>query len=371
MACAGPGSGPSERRMYFHAGAPSSPMKHPTKKRAFAWFRDVGHISRLQRATRPTRTPHGSRLVSLDAAWLVATLGPVVVSGQGQGRSQTFPFPTRLASLRRGTVAYFDAGEGESVVFVHGLVGDFTHFEHVVKPLAGRFRVAGLDLPGCGLSYKPTARHSIKRYAETLLEWMDERGMHRATLVGHSAGGQVVAQAALLAPERASRIVLIGAAGMRRYPAITPWLARAVMQPWLLSRTLDRLAMPLLDRVFVARNAYTRKFVKDSLDRPIHPTIDEMAQVFHDLVPDLLEPTILENAHRFTMPVLVVWGERDRLIPQESAAEVAAKLPRVMMKVIPGCGHLPMIECPDEVVRTLEGFFGSASVPDATRTIPA
>ncbi|MDC3953190.1 alpha/beta fold hydrolase [Polyangium jinanense] len=295
----------------------------------------------------------------------------VVTGGLGQGRSQSFPFPTRFAALRRGSVAYFDAGEGESVVFVHGLVGDFTHFEHVVKPFAGRFRLAGLDLPGCGLSYKPTTRNTIAGYADTLLEWLDERGMRRVTLVGHSAGGQVVAEAALRAPDRVERLVLIGSAGMRRYPPFTPWLAETLLQPWLLSRTLDRLAMPMLDHVFVARNEYTEKFVKDSLDRPIHPTMDEMAKVFHDLAKDLVSPTILENAHRFGMPVLVVWGERDRLIPRESAAEVAAKLPRVIMRVIPGCGHLPMIECPDEVVRTIEGFFGSVIVPEVTRTILA
>jgi pimeloyl-ACP methyl ester carboxylesterase len=311
-------------------------------------------------------------VVSLDAARPVTTLGRVVVSGgEGLGRSQSFPFPTRIQALRRGTVAYFDAGEGESVVFVHGLVGDFTHFEHVVKPLAGRFRLAGIDLPGCGLSYKPWARNTIDGYADTLLEWLDARGIRRATLVGHSAGGQVVAQVALRAPERVERLVLIGAAGMRRYPRGTAWLAETLLQPWILSRTLDRLAMPLLDHAFVARNVYTEKFVKDSLDRPIHPTIDEMAKVFHDLAKDLVAPTILENAHRFRMPVLVVWGEKDRLIPRESAAEVAAKLPRVIMKVIPGCGHLPMIECPDEVVRTLEAFFGSVAAPEVTRTIPA
>lgn len=314
-----------------------------------------------------------SQRVSLDAACPVTTLERVVVSGQGQGRSQSFPFPTRLSALRRGTVAYFDAGEGESVVFVHGLVSDFTHFEHLLKPLAGRFRLAGLDLPGCGLSYKPRARNTIAGYADTLLEWMDERGMRKATLVGHSAGGQVVAQAALRAPERVERLVLIGAAGMRRYPPLTPWLAETLLQPWILSRTLDRLAMPMLDQVFVARNEYTEKFIRDSLNRPIHPTIDEMAKVFHDLARDLIAPTILENAHQFAMPVLIVWGEKDRLIPQESAAEVAAKLPRVIMKVIPGCGHLPMIECPDEVVRTLEAFFSDVSefVPEVTRTMPA
>jgi len=271
--------------------------------------------------------------------------------------------------VRGGEVAYFDAGEGEPLVFVHGLVSDFTHFEHIALPLSRHFRVAGLDLPGCGISCKPSDRHSIHGYAETLLSWLESRGLTSATLVGHSAGGQIVAEATRLSPKIARRLVLLGASGMRRFPPIASVAARAIFQPWLLSRTLDRLALPILDQVFVTRNAYTEKFVKDALDRPIHPTIDEMAKVFHDLVPDLLEPTILENVDRFQMPVLIVWGDRDRLIPRKSVEAVARRLPNVMLKIIPGCGHMPMIECPDTVVRAIEEFCGASGAPSRTNAV--
>lgn len=242
------------------------------------------------------------------------------------------------------------------MVFVHGLVCDFTHFEHIAAPLSKYFRVAGLDFPGCGISCKPEERHTIQRYASALLSWMDARGIERANLVGHSAGAQVVAEVARLFPERVLRLVLIGPSGIRRYPASLRLAARALVRPALLSRTLDKLAMPMLDRVFVARNLYTEKFVKDALDRPIHPTIDEMAKVFHDLVPDLLRPSILKNAKNLRMPILLIWGEQDLLIPQASVAELVSKVPVVKLKRIPRCGHLPMIECPDEVVRAIEDF---------------
>jgi pimeloyl-ACP methyl ester carboxylesterase len=253
-------------------------------------------------------------------------------------------------------------------VFVHGLVGDFTHFEHVATPLSRRFRVAGLDLPGCGISCKPNVRHTIRGYAETLLSWLEQRKLGPVTLVGHSAGGQVSAEAALLSPSSVRRLVLIGASGMRRFPPAVRKAAGLVMRPWLLSRTLDRLAIPILDQVFVTRNAYTEKFVKDALDRPTYPTLHEMAKVFHDLVPELLTPSILENTARFRMPVLIVWGESDRLIPKEAVSRVAAELPNVILKALPVCGHMPMIECPDEVVRAIEEFCGDNGA--TTRTIP-
>ena len=77
---------------------------------------------------------------------------------KGNGRSQSFPYPTRFAHMTDGPVAYFDEGAGEALVFVHGLVGDFTHFEHVVPGFAASHRVAGIDLPGCGLSCKPLSK---------------------------------------------------------------------------------------------------------------------------------------------------------------------------------------------------------------------
>jgi pimeloyl-ACP methyl ester carboxylesterase len=315
------------------------------------YARTLSRRSLLRRPGRFCSTPDGRWVASL-----------VVKSGKGNGRSQTFPFPTKRVSLRQGEVAYFDSGSGEPMIFVHGLVGDFTHFEHIVGPLSRHFRVMGLDMPGCGLSCKPDVRHTIDRYADVVIEFMDRMKLDRATLVGHSAGGQVVAHAALAAPERVSKLVLVDAAGMRRFPPALRQLALSAVKPWLLSRTLDWLAMPMLGQVFVVRNAYTEKFVKDSLDRPLHPTMHEMAKVFSDLAPDLLSPTIVENAAHFKMPVLVVWGDKDRLIPKESVTEVAARLPRVTLQRIPGCGHMPMIECPDRVVRAISDFCEAGAV---------
>jgi len=275
---------------------------------------------------------------------------------RGNGRSQSFPFTTRIAHLPEGPVAYFDEGKGDPLIFVHGLVGDFTHFEHVAPAFAAGHRVAGLDLPGCGISSKPPTRHSIESYAKHLLGWMDHIDAQRATLVGHSAGGLVSAKAAMLAPGRIDKLVLLSSAGLRRYSRPLQWLARAVIRPELLRVSLERLAMPMLDQVFVERNEYTAKFIADSLDRPVHPTLMEMAKVFHDLTPDLVGCEVLDSARRLPMPVLVLWGDRDRLIHEDGIAELASGLPRATFRALSRCGHMPMIERPAEVIEALRSF---------------
>lgn len=276
---------------------------------------------------------------------------------KGDGKSPTFPFKTRSLPLSVGNVAVFDEGEGDALVFVHGLVGDFTHFEHVVRPLAAHgYRLIGVDLPGCGASDKPLVRHSIRGYGETVVELLDRLGLERATLVGHSAGGAVVTRAALLAPERVERLALLSSAGLRRYHAAMHVAARSVLRRPLLEAVLERAANPLLDFVFAEENAYTRKFRQDALDRPTHPTLSEMAKVMSDLRADLLHPVVLDHAHELEMPLLVLWGDRDALVPMSAAREVARKHGRAMIRVLSSCGHMPMIEKPERVTEELLAF---------------
>jgi pimeloyl-ACP methyl ester carboxylesterase len=280
---------------------------------------------------------------------------------KGNGRSQSFPYPTRFAHVSDGPVAYFDEGAGDAIVFVHGLVGDFTHFEHVVPHFEDGHRVLGLDLPGCGLSCKPLSRHTVDGYARTVLDWMSGLGIQRATLVGHSAGGLVSAAAAMHAPHRVERLVLLSPAGLRRYSPPLRFLARTLIRPSLLHRTLERLAMPMLNQVFVTRNEHTEKFIRDALDRPTHPTLGEMAKVFHDLMPDLVSPMLLERAQELRMPILVVWGDSDRLVDRSAVDEVASVLPGTTFRKVAQCGHMPMIEKPAEVIETLRSFIQRTS----------
>lgn len=275
----------------------------------------------------------------------------------GDGKSPTFPFQTRRLNVIDGEMAYFDHGEGAPVVFVHGLVGDFTHFEHVATRLAARgHRVIGVDLPGCGVSHKRRQKHDVGTYARDVLTLLDELRIPKASLVGHSAGGAIVTEAAIRAPGRVSRLGLLAPAGLRRYPWAAHYAAKAIIRQWVLERTLERLAMPLLDFVFVDKNAYTEKFVRDALDRPVETTRVEMARVMADLVPQLIAPSVLERASFLRMPTMLLWGDADKLVPSESVTELKQTLSRGTFKMLPACGHMPMIERPEKTARELGAF---------------
>lgn len=282
----------------------------------------------------------------------------------GDRRSKTFPYVTRYAKTPHGPVAYFDEGTGPAIIFVHGLAGDFTHFEHTAPAFAKDHRVIGVDMPGCGISCKPDTKHSIRGYAATILDLMDQLGIARATLVGHSAGGQIVAEAAAMAPSRIDRLVMINAAGLRSYAPPLRWLARALFRPALLQRVLEPAARPILTQVFHGKNHYTEKFIVDSIERPQHPLLGEIAKVFHDLTPDLLSPSIVANARMLTMPSMLIWGSEDRLVPLAGVRRAAAALPDCRLEVISQCGHMPIIERPELTVALIRSFL---SVPEVAR----
>ncbi len=275
-------------------------------------------------------------------------------------RSDTFPYAVRHAHTRTGQIAFFDEGVGPPVVLVHGLGGDCTHFEHVAPLLRDRFRLIGVDLPGCGLSPRPTGR-LLHAQAQSIIALLDHLRIERASLVGHSAGGLVCTHVTLEAPERVERLVLMASAGFRGYPPLLRLLARAWLRPQVLRALLPLAAVPLLDLVFHVRNPYTRKFVRDSVDQ--HPDhLPSMAKTFHRLLPDLMVADVVTGADRLRPPVMVLWGERDRLVPPRGVRRVLARQPSWRFETLPDCGHMPHIEHPVETADAIARFLGERAL---------
>ncbi len=273
-----------------------------------------------------------------------------------------FTYEQRSHDAPSGRVAYFDEGDGEVLVFVHGLVGSFTHFQYILPQLAPRYRVIGVDMPGCGESGHAARRQSIDTYASSVLSLLDARSVRRATLIGHSAGGLVVSRVAELSRDRVERLVLMNPAGLRGYVRPLRVAARVVMRPPVVAVLLGLFVEQILDHVFCAHNDYTRHFAAEQTGRyPKHKLLYGMGRVFRDIVPDLMRPGVLDARHALDMPVLVIWGDTDRLVPLAKVKDAVAKLPRAELQVIHQCGHMPMIEAPEETRRLLDAFLGASA----------
>jgi pimeloyl-ACP methyl ester carboxylesterase len=275
------------------------------------------------------------------------------------GRSDTFPFPEWRAHDPYRTV-YFDAGVGRTLVFVHGLGGNATHFEAVVRGLAPRYRVVGLDLVGCGWSAKPRRPYSIALARDHLLEFLDRRGIGAATLVGHSFGGAVCLDAVLARPGQFDGLVLLCAAGIAPLPGWMRAAARLVLDRRLLYPALLHGADFIVRHVFVdgpEENAGVRWFRDTALrDAPGEPNLRDFARVCESLCRDVIAHDVRRRLPELALPVLALYGDHDPLTDRAAVFRGLRRIRRARAVVLDRCGHMPMIERPDETLLHLERF---------------
>lgn len=276
------------------------------------------------------------------------------------GRSPTFPFTQWRAEDAAHTV-FFDEGQGPAVVLVHGMGGNITHWEFVARELVKKHRVVGLDLVGFGASDKPHRTYDIDVLRDHLLGVLDEIGIDKATLIGHSMGGTVSLATALARPQLVERLVLIGAAGLAPMPRWMRYGAPLVMHERLLFFLLQHLYNFILDHVFVDGidvNPGVRHFRQASLrDDPGYPNLRDFARVSTTLCLDIVRRNYCARLGRLQMPVLAIWGDADQLVGLPGVSDALRRIPRVRTVIIGRCGHMPMIERHHEVLRHLERFF--------------
>jgi pimeloyl-ACP methyl ester carboxylesterase len=272
-------------------------------------------------------------------------------------RSETFPYPESTFFHAGAPVMYFDEGSGPPIVFIHGLGANVTHYEYVAPAFYEMgYRTAGLDLPGFGISGKPHRRYTFRYLADAVLGLLDHLGIEQVILCGHSLGGQVAANVALRAPHRVEGLVLISTAGLFAMPLPVRVVARGLLQLPFLGDALEHGAPRLLDRVFAAESERTRRFREQSLTRPDTRFTKDLARVARSMRRDLTTKHLLGVAESLTMPTLLVWGKEDRLLPSHEVGRWARRLPKGELEVLENCGHMPIIEKPEQVVSRILRF---------------
>ena len=245
---------------------------------------------------------------------------------------------TRVAGVRmHARCADSAVPSGLPVVLVHGLGVSSRYFIPTARLLAREHHVYAPDLPGSGRSGKPRRVLDIDQLADALAAWMRATGLARAVLVGNSLGCQTIAALALRHPDLVARAVFIGPTMDRR--------ARTTLrQVWRL----------LLD---AAQEAPTQPFLT-LFDYGLTGPYRTWRTLRHGLR-DPLE----EKLPRIHLPVLVVRGARDPIVPQTWAEEVARLLPCGRLVVIPGGAHTVNYSAPHRLVRVLRPFLRAAAPP--------
>jgi pimeloyl-ACP methyl ester carboxylesterase len=233
-------------------------------------------------------------------------------------------------------VRYEAVGEGEPVVLVHGLSGSTRWWSRNVPAVAERHRIYLVDLPGFGAMRRFRRQFALAEAASWLSEWMEAVGLERVHLVGHSMGGYASVRLAASQPEKVRRLVLVAPAGV---PA---------------QRSMLGHLFPLLLAARYATPAFMPVLVRDAL-RMGPTTLWRAAR-------DLLAEDVREDLRKIEASTLLVWGEKDPLIPPMVGDLLRREIPDSRLLLLLGAGHVPMFDRPREFDAALLAFLAGEPV---------
>ena len=282
-----------------------------------------------------------------------------------------WPAFTRRVAIGDHEINVVDTGGGIErpvLVLLHGLSGRWQNWLLTMPAFMDTHRCIAPDLPGFGASSLPPGGISIRGYARVVDELCDALGVRRAVVVGNSMGGFVGAELALSFPTRVEKLVLVSAAGLSiEYVRREPLLAAARV----LSVTGTR-SLPYSERIVTRprlRRAALQMFIR--YPERLSPALAwELMQGtgkpgFVHALDALTSYSFRERLPEIDVPVLIVWGENDLLVPVGDAARFERRIGANARRVIfEDTGHAPMIERPSRFNAVLESFLAGDRRPE-------
>jgi len=271
-------------------------------------------------------------------------------------------------TLHGNRVRYLTAGSGPAVVLVHGITSSADTWRPAMEALAGEHTVIAPDLLGHGASAKPRGDYSLGAYASGIRDLLAALGHDRVTVIGHSLGGGVAMQFAYQFPERTERLALVSSGGLGREVNL---LLRAAALPGA------ELLLPLLAPSWLGRAVGGASWAGARLGLRARRDLEEMVRGFVSLSDAPTRAAFLHTLRAVidpggqrvsgrdrlylaaSLPTLLVWGERDPIIPVAHGRAAHAAMPGSRLEVFDASGHFPHMDDTTRFVAVLDDFLAT------------
>jgi len=279
-----------------------------------------------------------------------------------------------LSSLAPSETVYIDgitlnytsstiAPEDVTLVLIHGFGASLETWYDVYPSLSAQFRVVRLDLKGHGFSSKPEDdNYTLDEQARLVIAFITKLGLKRVVLIGHSFGGGVAVLTYLRYQDQKPSfdivgMVLIDSAG---YPQALPFFVKALRDPvrrfFIYLMSSEFRTRLLLERVFSVTSQVTPERVhRYAYFFDLPGSRNALEQTAKHIVPPDVDQLIL-RFRQISIPTLIIWGERDSVIPVENAHKFAQDIKTSRLAVFPETGHVPHEERPAQVLKELGDF---------------
>ena len=260
-------------------------------------------------------------------------------------------------------------GEGEpALILLHGFAASLFSWREVIQPLSRDHLVIAYDRPGFGLTERPLEwtgqnPYSPESQVDLLKGLMNQLGIERAVLIGNSTGGAVAANAALRYPERVQALVLVNPAinTHNRFPA---WVKPLLHTPQadhvgpLLTRRFKDLGIQLGQTAWHDPSKITEEVWEGYL-KPLQA--ENWDRGLWEFMAASQEPRTQINLGNLSLPILVITGDDDRVVPTEQSIQLAKNLSNASLVNLPNCGHVPHEECPEPFLEAITNFLNTVN----------
>ncbi len=283
----------------------------------------------------------------------IGILPIVTLSGQNSKSMQDFiyPYPVHQITLSNGVeLAYIDEGKGDfTLLFIHGLGSYLPAWKKNIAELSTQYRCIALDLPGYGKSDKGDHAYNMSFFANIIRAFIMHLQLEQVVLVGHSMGGQIAITAVLQQPNIAERLVLVAPAGFEIFREEEAQWLRNIYNPLMLKATSVEQIRRNFELNFVQFPEDAEFMYEDRLYMRETEEYDRYCHMIPKCVAGMLDEPVFQRLKELRLPVLVVYGEADALIPNrflhpklttQAVAEAGAQsIPNSQLTLLPQAGH--------------------------------
>lgn len=250
------------------------------------------------------------------------------------------------------TLWYEETGVGAPVIFLAGAMGDHTQWDIVLPQLTG-LRAIAPDNRDIGNSSVARRDYSVRDMARDVLALMGHLALERASIVGHSLGGKIAQEVALLAPARLDKLVLVNSSAQHDVQS------RSLMELWISLREEiadSQVFAQMICFCVMGPDALAQYPLREAAQAWMMRTEQQRGSAFIRNVEASLASDTLARLGDIQAPTLVIYSDCDRVFTSRHGEQLVAGIPGAQGAVMKGCGHAPMVERPAEFARLLQQF---------------
>lgn len=256
------------------------------------------------------------------------------------------------------SIRYWEAGTEEALplVLLHGTGESALDWSWVIPKLAEKYHVYAPDFPGTGESAKPIRDYSLDFLAQFVADFLQALNLERVALAGNSLGGLVSICFSLSYPEKVMALILVDSSGLGE--AVNPFLSSLTIPVFgdvaiqgaktpvgAMVRSRSRSALLFNNPAKVPAEWYAEQERLAQTPGFLEANLSTLRAQLHPIGQCKI---MLEQLEYLEMPSLVIWGTNDLIVPKSQAEAAVKRLPQGKLALIPNCGHIPHLECPEQ-----------------------